>query len=188
MRRFFEKKKKRNEGCKGQRITRERAMEKNICPQRGADYVLFHLCSSINEHWHRARWSTHFEAFSCASTLTIKAFPPSSPSTFCSVRGTSTCIRPHARVHVRIRSQRAMLFLSFLNVLTPGSRETASPFLKAASIMRVKGEKKRERKKRTCRPIPGNSAGDTRTARWYFVQPFPTLSSHTFITTRKLVH
>ena len=46
------------------------------------DYVaLFHLCSGINEHWHRARWSTHFEAFSSASTATIKAFtsPPSPP-------------------------------------------------------------------------------------------------------------
>lgn len=53
------------------------------------------------------------------------------------------------------------LFLPFRSVLMLSSHETIPSFLKAASIMRVKGEKK----KRTCHPTPGNSAGDTPSTR-----------------------
>lgn len=102
------------------------------------DYVaLFHLCSGINEHWHRARWSTHFEAFSSASTATIKAFTsPPSPALHPCVRRTNLsylCVRECFFLRFSVRP-----YARFARV----TRETASPFLKAASIMRVKGEKR----------------------------------------------
>lgn len=93
------------------------------------------------------RWSTHFEAFSCALTLTIKAPSLSVQSSFV--------------WYTRVLAGAAFSFVSWCAYarFTRAARETAVVLLKAASIMRVKGEK------RKCRPSTGSSVGDAPSTR-----------------------